>query len=78
MKAWNVVSLTILLAIVGCTTTWQNMYGGSYEDWAYCIQQTTDGGYIVAGGSLSTDIPGVTNHGGGDCYIIKLDANGEL
>jgi len=57
---------------------WQNMYGGSDGDGAYSIQQTSDGGYIVAGQSGSTDIPGVINHGGSDFYIIKLDANGEV
>jgi hypothetical protein len=57
---------------------WQQMYGGSSSDEAYSIQQTSDGGYIVAGYSGSTDIPGVTNHGGFDYYLLKLDADGNL
>ncbi len=28
---------------------WQKTYGGRYDDEAYSIQQTSDGGYIVAG-----------------------------
>jgi len=28
---------------------WQYMYGDAYSDYAYSIQQTNDGGYIVAG-----------------------------
>jgi len=40
------------------------------------IQQTGDGGYIVAGYSDSTDIPGLTNHGGSDYDLLKLDADG--
>ncbi|MDR2529084.1 MAG: hypothetical protein LBD04_08725 [Synergistaceae bacterium] len=28
---------------------WQKCLGGSYEDYAYSIQQTRDGGYIIAG-----------------------------
>jgi hypothetical protein len=55
---------------------WQKMYGGSDKDYANSIQQTSDGGYIVAGSSTSTDISGVTNNGFVDSYVIKLDANG--
>jgi hypothetical protein len=32
---------------------WQMSYGGVANDWAYSIQQTTDGGYIVAGMTYS-------------------------
>ena len=28
---------------------WQKTYGGSMNDWVDSIQQTSDGGYIVAG-----------------------------
>ena len=31
------------------TVAWQKTYGGSSDDYAYSIQQTSDGGYIVAG-----------------------------
>jgi len=52
--------------------------GGSGTDQALysCIQQTTDGGFIVAGvcySSASGDVSGV-NHGGADYWIVKLDA----
>jgi len=57
---------------------WQKMYGGSDEDWASSIQQTKDGGYIVAGSSSSKDIPGLKNHGSEDFYIIKLDLKGNI
>jgi len=30
-------------------TQWTRTYGGSYVDWGHSVQQTTDGGYIVAG-----------------------------
>ena len=49
---------------------WEKTFGGSYDDRAYCIQQTSDGGYIVAGYTSSF---GVGNY---DVYIIKMDANG--
>jgi len=51
---------------------WQKTYGGSYNDWAYSIQQTSDGGYIVAGGTESFGA------GEEDVYILKLDSNGTL
>ncbi|MBI2280815.1 MAG: hypothetical protein HYU68_09030 [Bacteroidetes bacterium] len=31
------------------TIEWQKSIGGTEEDYAYSIQQTTDGGYVVAG-----------------------------
>jgi uncharacterized delta-60 repeat protein len=49
---------------------WEKTFGGSYDERAYCIQQTSDGGYIVAGYTSSF---GVGNY---DVYIIKMDANG--
>jgi len=52
---------------------WQKAYGGSGSDWASSIQQTTDGGYIVAGTTYSFG-----NASYCDAYILKLDSNGEL
>jgi hypothetical protein len=57
---------------------WQKSFGGLSEDYPYSIQQTTDGGYIVAGYSSSTDGDVTGNHGGGDCWVVKLDATGNL
>ncbi len=51
---------------------WAKTYGGSYEDQARSIQQTTDGGYIVAGWTESFGAVGR------DILIIKLDKNGTL
>jgi len=49
---------------------WEKIYGGSDMDEAYSIQQTADGGYIVAGFTESFET------GGRDFYIIKLDKDG--
>ncbi|TXT55322.1 MAG: hypothetical protein BAJATHORv1_40233 [Candidatus Thorarchaeota archaeon] len=57
---------------------WHHMYGGSEQDWAYSIQNTTDGGFILAGVSRSNDIAGCTNNGGDDIYILKLDMDGTI
>lgn len=57
---------------------WQKTLGGSADDWASSIRQTSDGGYVVAGMSWSSTINGQIsgNHGGEDVLIAKLDANG--
>ena len=51
---------------------WQKTFGGKDDDGASSIQQTTDGGYIVAGWTSSPDF------GGDDVYILKLDSKGDL
>ena len=60
---------------------WQKSYGGSGSDKASCIELTSDGGYIVAGSSFSTD-GDVTNHHGStdsaDYWIVKLNPAGKL
>jgi hypothetical protein len=49
---------------------WEKTYGGSGNDWAWSIQQTSDGRYIVAGYTESFGA------GYSDVYVIKLDAYG--
>ena len=57
---------------------WQKCYGGSsYED-AYCIKQTLDGGYIIAGTTFSNDGDVTGNHGATDIWIVKIDQLGIL
>ncbi len=51
---------------------WQKTFGGKDDDVANSIQQTTDGGYIVAGWTKSF------GSGGEDAYILKLNSNGQL
>ena len=57
---------------------WQQSYGGSVNDRAESIQQTSDGGYIVAGRTSSTDGDVIGNDGNIDFWIIKLDNIGNL
>jgi hypothetical protein len=57
---------------------WQKCLGGSQLDVAYSIQQTYDGGYIVAGASVSTDGDVINNHGLGDYWIVKLNNLGSI
>ena len=42
--------------------TWQKTYGGSLDEYARAIQQTQDGGYIVAGDTYAFD-PGTIMSG---------------
>ncbi len=59
---------------------WEKNYGGSDDDEALCIQQTSDGGYIVGGytkSSASGDVTGV-NKGSSDIWVVKLDASGNI
>ena len=53
---------------------WQKSFGGSDEDYAESMQQTSDGGYIVAGWSYSNDGDVSGNHGISDYWIVKLKA----
>ena len=50
---------------------WAKTFGGGALDVAYSVQQTSDGGYIVAGftGSFGA---------GGDVFLVKADALGNL
>jgi len=57
---------------------WQNSLGGSLDDYAYSIEQTGDGGYIVAGESASNDGDIIGNRGGIDYWIVKLDSSGSI
>ncbi len=57
---------------------WQKSLGGTGDDRAYFIQQTSDGGYIVAGRSISNDCDVTGNHGYYDYWIVKLDSTGDI
>ncbi|HXS36902.1 MAG TPA: hypothetical protein VN721_09385, partial [Flavipsychrobacter sp.] len=62
----------------GGSIQWQKCLGGSDDDYAASIQQTTDGGYIVAGQTLSNDGDVSGNHGREDMWIVKLNDTGKI
>jgi hypothetical protein len=54
------------------STTFAKAIGGSGEDIAYSIVQSSDGGYVVAGGTSSFGAGNV------DIYVVKLDSAGNV
>ena len=52
-------------------TLWTNTFGFIHGEYAYGIDQTSDGGYVLAGNTISFAV------GGLDCYMVKTDENGE-
>ncbi|HQI40797.1 MAG TPA: T9SS type A sorting domain-containing protein [Ignavibacteriaceae bacterium] len=50
---------------------WDRIFGGSQDDYAYSVLQTSDGGFLLAGFSFSYG-------NGGDILMIKTNSNGNL
>ena len=57
---------------------WKKAYGGSDNEWANAIQQTSDNGFVVAGFTESNDGDVSGNHGDKDLWILKLDSEGVI
>jgi len=49
---------------------WSKTFGGLSSDWGYSVQQTSDGGYIIAGETRSYGA------GGYDVWLIKVKGEG--
>ncbi|TGE24204.1 T9SS type A sorting domain-containing protein [Hymenobacter aquaticus] len=61
------------------TKLWDRSFGGLYTDALSAVQQTSDGGYLLLGGSNSNSSPDKTQpaiSSSYDYWIVKLDANG--
>ncbi len=74
MKPGHIILIVLLtLACAGPSLAqqrWEKTYGGTDADWVYSVQQTRDGGYIVAGETNSFG-------NGLQFYLIKADASGD-
>ncbi|MFD2515345.1 T9SS type A sorting domain-containing protein [Pontibacter locisalis] len=59
---------------------WDKTYGGSASEIFSSLQQTSDGGYILGGRSLSGNSGEKSgeSRGGFDYWVIKVDAQGKL
>lgn len=66
------------LAIAQPIVQWHRWYGGTADQTATAVHQTTDGGYVVAGYSTSNDDDVSGNHGESDFWVVKLDENGQI
>ncbi len=73
-----VLCLTMLCVQAQPEIEWQKTFGGSDYDAAYCIAQTTDSGYIIAGVTSSSDGDVSGNFGYLDIWIVKLDSTGSM
>jgi len=73
--------INLLLLAQAPEIEWTKNYGGSGSDFMYgstLIQQTTDGGYIMATSTTSNDGDVSENLGDADYWIVKLDEAGNI
>ncbi len=50
--------------------SWNRVFGGAARDWGQAVQETDDGGYAIAGATLSFGA------GGSDAWLIRTDSAG--
>ena len=66
-----ILTLFSLLFAGAPDTLWTRTYGGDSVDIGYYVQQTSDGGFIIAGESNSFGV------GDKDVYLVRTDSNGD-
>ncbi len=65
--------LLIFSSFLSLNAQWARTYGGNSYDYAHSFQQTSDGGYIIAGNTSSFS----TGYDD-DIWILKLSSDGEI
>jgi len=69
-KIFLLVLFLLTTQVVDAQIMFQKHYGGNADDGGSSVLQTDDGGYIIAGRTMSY------GNGSNDIYILKTDANG--
>jgi hypothetical protein len=72
-KILLILQFLVPLATNADLVTFNKTFGGPLNDYAHCIRQTADGGYIVSG---QTDSYGFGTNLRPDMWIVKLDKTG--
>jgi hypothetical protein len=62
----------LIKTTAGGDTLWTRTYGGSNTDEAHSVQQTSDGGFVVAGSTYSFGA------GNFDVYLVRTDVDGKV
>lgn len=71
MKSLSVILfLAIYPFVLHSQTTFEQTFGGAYEEYAHSIKQTPDGGFILCGYTKSM------GNGLEDVFVVKTDAQG--
>jgi hypothetical protein len=63
----------LLKLSAGGNVEWQRSYGGNIREYLYSMQQTTDGGFILAGDMSIADEPGTQ-----DALVMKVSLSGDI
>lgn len=81
-KTFSFIQILVLLFItysgLSQNIQWQKALGGSDHDFVYDVENTNDGGYIVAGDSRSFDGDATYCRGYYDIWIVKFNAGGAI
>jgi len=72
MMMFLIIGFFVFSSSMASESQWIKTYGGSNDDWVFSIQQTSDGGYIVAG------YTGSFGAGYWDTWVLKLDGSGNM
>ena len=72
ITAGNNIDIYLIKTDGNGTEQWSQNFGGNGYESAFSVQQTIDGGYIIAGSTNSI------GNGNSDVYLIKTDGNGNV